>query len=670
MRSVFIGLMVLLCGVQLDAQSVNGADYPGDQGPSKAAFSRRGAASLTAAEIPPEGVKLEALTSQERAPRRRGMAVHAGATRSIEGVGQENLQWSLQPGGRLAGRLLVEWAGASRMRLHFSSFDAKSGEVWIRDRRGVAVAGPYTGQGPFSDGDFWSPSIEGDRVIVEWSGPDPALHPAPNPEFIIDRASYDWTGGPTATGGRCHIDATCRPEFSSEARAVANYEFIADDGGLHFCSGSLVNTRRNSYAPLFVTANHCVATQSEARSVVSYWGFQTAKCDGDPPDLSKAQQISGADLLLSYDMNVGDFSLLKLSRVPDNAHFLGWNAQDPPVGSKVVGIHHPGLPPLNYKRLMAGEREWDRPGTIPVDGIPVAEPFFLQVHEKDGRTEPGSSGSPLLNENKQLVGVLSYGPAAPPGFTYCDIRGESAYGKFSVVYPFLRPYLEEIAAPSIRLSRSLVNYSYSDGKAQGPERHQISVLTDSKSPVSFRVNAGAQWVAVRESTGQTSSETPGTIELTVIPELLSAPGKHRTTVTVSLNALPQWATQPRPVSFEVETEMTSTQPVVSAVISPNPVIETPPNSKGFNFRFTLRLAESAGLEARITSLRMDGQDYSARIQQMLGTDRIAPGGVIEKEIEGYLEPSPNERVFEFEGWSPATGARWSAKATARFLPAQ
>jgi hypothetical protein len=670
MRSALIAFICVSSGVLVDAQSVNGVDYPGDQADFKSASTKRGVAPLTAAEIPFEGVKLAPLSNEERSPRKRGMAMHAGAVRSVTGAGEADLQWSLQAGGRLAGKLLIEWGGASRMRVRFSAFDANGGEVWIRDGSGAAAAGPFTGQGPFSDGDFWTPSVAGDRLIVEWIGPEPATYPAPSPQFQIDRAAYDWSGGPTSVGGTCHIDATCRPEYATEARAVANYEFVGDDGALHFCSGSLLNTRRSSFTPLFVTANHCITSQSEARSMVSYWGFQTAKCDGDPPDLSKAQQISGAELLLAYDMNVGDFSLVRLSRVPANAHFLGWNAQEPPVGSKVIGIHHPGLPPLNYKRMMIGEREWDRAGTISVDGIPVAEKFFYQVYENEGRTEPGSSGSPLLNENKQLVGVVSYGPVPPPGFTYCDIRGETAYGKFSAVYPLMQPYLEELAAPSIRLNRSIVNYSYTDGKPQGPDRHQVSVLTDSKAPVSFRAAASAPWVAVKEATGLTGAEAPGTIELAVIPEFLKAPGKHRATVTVSLNASPQWATQPRPVTFDVEVDKASTQPVVSAAINPNPVIETPVNSKGYNFRFTLRLEESAGVEARITSLKMDGQDYSARLQQILGTDRISPGGAVEKVIEGYMEPSPNERLFEVEGWSPATGARWSAKATARFLPAQ
>jgi hypothetical protein len=90
--------------------------------------------------------------------------------------------------------------------------------------------------------------------------------------------------------------------------------------------------------------------------------------------------------------------------------------------------------------------------------------------------------------------------------------------------------------------------------------------------------------------------------------------------------------------------------------------------QGYNFRFQIRIEEKAGLPVRITSLRMDGVDLSLQLVKMLGTGELPAEGVIVRTFEGRLQPSSAERLIEIGGWTPGTGALWTAAARVRFLP--
>src|ERR1039457_6513510 len=64
----------------------------------------------------------------------------------------------------------------------------------------------------------------------------------------------------------------------------------------------------------------------------------------------------------------------------------------PPLLTALTGIHHPSG---SWKRISFGERVDD--ATVDVEGITAPGNLFLQVQWDKGRTEPGSSGSPLFS---------------------------------------------------------------------------------------------------------------------------------------------------------------------------------------------------------------------------------------------------------------------------------
>ncbi len=86
---------------------------------------------------------------------------------------------------------------------------------------------------------------------------------------------------PRATISHCFQDAACRtqsnPQIDHSASAVARIDFVDDQTRLHgVCTGALINDRDpNTDIPYFLTAAHCIGSDSEARSIQLHWFYQT-----------------------------------------------------------------------------------------------------------------------------------------------------------------------------------------------------------------------------------------------------------------------------------------------------------------------------------------------------------------------------------------------------------
>jgi len=234
--------------------------------------------------------------------------------------------------------------GAQAIRLQISDANLGRGILWIR--RSAADADPlgaYTGKGP-------TLIVDSDAVTLEFEK-DPAASVDDTLPFRVSGISHIWAS-PTSSAqpeavahvldaaASCNLDATCYSDWATSENATPLIVFELDDG-TYSCSGVLMNSKDRLFTPYFLTANHCIGTDKAARSVAAYWYYQTSTCNGPAPRLSNAQQLSGAQLLLTRDGGLGDFSLLKLSTIPDDAWFMGWTTEEPDIGNSITGIHHP-----------------------------------------------------------------------------------------------------------------------------------------------------------------------------------------------------------------------------------------------------------------------------------------------------------------------------------------
>lgn len=448
-------------------------------------------------------------------------------------------QWTELPDGRAVFQAALRSPGAKGLRLEILGLAAGAGRIWLY--RGDE-ANPTEPLGPYEGGDdFWTALVEGESLVMEFEAAAGAPRMLP---FHIGRVSHIFTGlapakgevGETKLGPvgarreaalSCNLDVTCYPEWDERARSVGRYLFETNGGGA-LCSGSLINTRNNSGIPYFLTADHCVSNEAEARSVQVFWFYQSSVCNGAPRNLRDVPTTVGATYLTSGSLELGDYALLRLNgSLPNGVTFSGWTEVDPEIGAEVTGIHHPTG---DYKRISFGNKA----APIATRGRP--EPMYHSITWREGVTEGGSSGSPIFNRDGLIVGMLSGGPKPPAGQTECDLRPAfDWYGRFSVAYPALLGYLEErTTGPSTpppptgstegTLLTSNAPASFTVGPVEGP------TLLGGSSVYRVEVPQGATRLEIRLRTS-----TPGT-DLDLFVRRGSAPALTGGRVTADFSA--------------------------------------------------------------------------------------------------------------------------------------
>lgn len=345
----------------------------------------------------------------------------------VTGLGLESGQWQTLPDGALSWRMRIHSAGAKSLSLHLAPFVLPPGaSVQVYDPAGRLVLGPYTAANATPQG-LWTSVIPGEELVIE------ARLPASNAAAMrlgipsVYHGFRDWKeAGATAKSGGCNIDVVCpqgdpwRNEIRSVARITVSGQFL--------CSGQLVNNVRQDLRPYFLTADHCgignrTGDSGPASSVVFYWNYQTSTCRGTPN--GNLSQTQSGSLFVADDVT-SDFTLLQLTQAPSeefNTYFAGWDItrQAPQSGA---GIHHPAG---HEKRISL----YDTPAQAIQGRFPGSTATIegWQVRWAQGVTEGGSSGSGLWNQNRHVIGVLSYGD------TSCaNPNGTDVYGRLDAAW--------------------------------------------------------------------------------------------------------------------------------------------------------------------------------------------------------------------------------------------
>jgi hypothetical protein len=312
-----------------------------------------------------------------------------------------------------APRSLSLNAGFERFRL------PKGGRLVIHPAGGAELAREFTERDNLPHGELWTPVILGDAMILELTLPAESRH-----DYELDLAhigkGYRFFGEDrTDKAGWCNIDVIC-PEgdgWREEIRSSAVYT----RGGTWTCSGAMINNTAQDGTPYFLTAHHCGVTGSNANSVVVYWNFESPVC-GQQGGGSLSQFTSGT--IFRASSSTSDFCLLELSQLPDpswNVTYSGWDRSSADA-DWAVAIHHPST---DEKSISF---EYDPTTTTSYLGSSSpGNGTHIRVADWDvGTTEPGSSGSPLYNQNKHIVGQLHGGYAA------CGNNDPDWYGRLSI----------------------------------------------------------------------------------------------------------------------------------------------------------------------------------------------------------------------------------------------
>ncbi len=307
-------------------------------------------------------------------------------------------------------RLRITSVGAQSVNLGFTAYYMPpGGQLWIYAADGSYALEPYTDFNNADHGQLWTAVVLSDDIIVEVTIPR-----AVERDLILQLASINvgYRGfGELAGGdksGSCEIDVICPvgDPWRTEIPAVA----AISTGGMLFCTGFMVNNTVQDQTPYFMTANHCGIGASNAPSLVVYWNFYSPTC-GEHGGGSLSTHQSGATFRAGWEDS--DFTLVQLSQAPDptwGTTYAAWDARDQ-LPASVVAIHHPNCDEksISFSNNPVYESTYNGSST-PGDGTHLRVTW--ETNPNRGVTEPGSSGSPLFDQNHRIIGQLHGGHSA------------------------------------------------------------------------------------------------------------------------------------------------------------------------------------------------------------------------------------------------------------------
>ncbi|HQW06661.1 MAG: trypsin-like peptidase domain-containing protein [Flavobacteriales bacterium] len=330
--------------------------------------------------------------------------------------------WTTLRNGDRVWQLSIHCPGALSINFVFDRFVIPEGaKVYVYTPEQVQL-GAFDQSSNGGRSSMGVTQLPGERITIEYQEPAAV---AGQGELHIDQVTHGYRdifamARDLGESGACNINVIC-PEgddWRDQIRSVA----ILTTGGSGFCTGSLVNNCAEDGTPYFLTANHCL--DEDVENWVFRFNWDSPVCDpteNGPMD----QTVSGCTLLANSGGT--DVALLELNTVPPeeyDVYYSGWDHSTTPA-QNMTGIHHPRG---DIKKISHSD------GSAVLGTFLGADCWRVSVWN-DGTTEPGSSGSGLWNQNKQLVGQL-YGGAAN-----CANSVDDYYGRLDVSWPLIEQWL-------------------------------------------------------------------------------------------------------------------------------------------------------------------------------------------------------------------------------------
>ncbi len=347
--------------------------------------------------------------------------------------GFEQGQWDVLDNGDRIWRILITSPGALSLNVIFDDFFLpEGGTVYLYNNEKTDLLGAYTSiQNPES-GILGTWLVQGDSLWIEYYEPanvsgQGRLHIAKATHGYRNAETFNLAKGLNDSGD-CNLDVDCPigSDWTTLKDLNKKSAGILLSGGSGFCSGALVNNTTNDGKPYFLTANHCYSDPSA-------WAFRFGWISPDPVCATTTNStdgptnltISGATLRAKSANS--DFCLVEInSSIPGawDRVWAGWDKTDN-FPTFQVGIHHPSGDIMKVcrdddpatKEVNAGAQTWEIVGG-------ASGGWELGV------TEPGSSGSPLFDQNGRIIGQLCGGAAACSGTN--DNGALDYYGRFGV----------------------------------------------------------------------------------------------------------------------------------------------------------------------------------------------------------------------------------------------
>ncbi len=415
--------------------------------------------------------------------------------------------WENLDSGYQLWRLRVQAPGALSLNFGFTGYELPKNSrlsiyptdyVGLEDVRGVRVFTEFDND---AHGELWTPVVISDDVVIE------LLIPA------ASRGDYTLRLGSINNGyrffgedlfdksGSCNNDVIC--PIGDDWRSEINSVGVISTGGGTFCTGSMLNNTAEDGSPYFLTANHCGINTANDQSLVVYWNFQSPVC-GQQGGGSLSDFQTGSTHLASS--SASDFTLVLMDDPvnPDhNVTFGGWDRSDNDATS-AVAIHHPNTD----EKSISFEYDPTTTTTYLQNAVPGNGTHIRVTDWDDGTTEPGSSGSPLYDQNHRVIGQLH------GGYASCSSQTSDWYGRFSVSFPAIAQYLDPLntgdmaidtfdpGAVGLKVTPS--SPFISQGNSGGPftpSSKDYTLVNQSDFPLNYSVTSDANWATVADGSG-------------------------------------------------------------------------------------------------------------------------------------------------------------------------
>ena len=336
-------------------------------------------------------------------------------------------EWTDRESGRL-WTMAIESKGAYSINFVFNDFHLPEGaELYISNEEGDMLYGPVTSKVNTENGHFLTDLIKGDKVTIYLFEPSNKRNES---QLTIKRVVHayenmfsDMAYGQIGSSGNCNNNVACFPAWSKESDAVA---LVLLSNGTEWCSGSLLMTANQSFRPYFLSAFHCIDTDipkgslssseiSNAENWMFKFQYKMSSCSGGYA--TSGVTYNRATFRAAW--NNTDFALMELRNSPagdSRFSWLGWDRSGnaPTAGT---GIHHPSgdVMKISFDNDLITE-------TAAGSTNSGTTHWFVDID--NGTLEHGSSGSPLFNPQKKVIGQLHN------GYPGCNSSKQFWYGCF------------------------------------------------------------------------------------------------------------------------------------------------------------------------------------------------------------------------------------------------
>lgn len=352
--------------------------------------------------------------------------------------------WTTLPNGNRVWQIELVCSGAMTVNVIFENLNIPQGAyLYLYDVDKTNRVGAYTSRNNNAEKMLGTELVHGDKIIVEYF--EPATVSGQGTLTIanvihgyrsLNAVQKDlWKAFESSED--CNVDVNCPlgDGWENEIRSVAM--IVVSGNGV--CTGALINNTCNDGTPYFLTANHCLSGSTGSWAFRFNWesppgteicaAVGTSVNPGPPYD----QTANGATVLYNSagsDVALVEITNMSLSDAQNwNCFYAGWDNSDATTVTQATGIHHPSG---DLKKIC-------RENNPPTHEAWSGAQCWRISNWDSGVTEPGSSGSPLFDQNHRIIGQLYGGGAACSGTN--DNGQPDWYGRFGVSWSGLSTYL-------------------------------------------------------------------------------------------------------------------------------------------------------------------------------------------------------------------------------------